>query len=154
MTVLSAQTIQRLRLVHPLMEAYTDNRGNSVGLSSCGVDITLKESLDIQPYCFALASARERFSLPTHVVGVVHDKSSLARQGLAVQNTVLEPGWRGYLTLEITNHHRHSLFFPAGSAIAQVLFHFLDEPTILPYNGKYQDQEPGPQVARAAAKVE
>jgi dCTP deaminase len=86
--------------------------------------------------------------MPNNVVGIVHDKSSLARQGIAVQNTVAEPGWRGYLTLEITNHYVNKILLLKGDAIAQVVFHFLDEPTELIYDGKYQDQQRGPQEAR------
>jgi dCTP deaminase len=28
-------------------------------------------------------------------MGIVHDKSTWARRGLVVQNTVIEPGWHG-----------------------------------------------------------
>ena len=34
-------------------------------------------------------------------MGIVHDKSTWARRGLVVQNTVIEPGWHGYLTIEV-----------------------------------------------------
>jgi dCTP deaminase len=37
---------------------------------------------------------------------------------------------------------------PVASAIAQVVFHFLDEPAEKPYAGKYQDQERMPIPAR------
>jgi dCTP deaminase len=38
-------------------------------------------------------------------MGIVHDKSTWARRGLVVQNTVIEPGWHGYqTTIELTNH--------------------------------------------------
>lgn len=150
MTVLSAQTIRRLNLVRPLREAYKDRLGNSAGLSVCGVDITIAQEIDLEPGQFSLASAVEYFDMPNNVVGIVHDKSSLARRGLAVQNTVLEPGWRGFLTLELSNHHNHKwISFPQGAAIAQVIFHFLDMDTEIPYAGKYQDQQQGPQEARS-----
>lgn len=149
MTVLSAQTIRRLRLVSPDVDAYRDEHGNSAGLSGCGYDITLDKERFFHAGCYLLAAAREKFALPLNVMGVVHDKSSLARKGLAVQNTVLEPGWRGYLTLELTNHSSTLWRMAEGAAIAQVVFHFLDEPTVLPYQGKYQDQEPGPQGSRS-----
>jgi dCTP deaminase len=150
MSVLSAQTIRRLGLVRPMREAYRDPRGNSVGLSCCGYDISIAESVLVEPGQFVLASAREAFNLPTNVVGIVHDKSSLAREGLAVQNTVLEPGWRGFITLELSNHWSRLIVLSAGDAVAQVIFHWLDEPTELPYRGKYQDQEAGPQSSRSA----
>jgi dCTP deaminase len=148
MTVLSAQTIRRLGLVSPLREAFRDELGNSGGLGPCGYDITLAFDINMNPGNFRLTSAEEMFEMPNDVMGVVHDKSSLARRGVAVQNTVIEPGWRGHLTLEITNHGAGILAMPRGSAIAQVLFHRLDEPTEMPYRGKYQDQPAGPVEAR------
>lgn len=148
MTVLSAQTIRRLGLVSPCSEPGRDSRGNSSGLSACGYDITLREALRLRPGEFVLVGAAEYFRVPPDVVGIVHDKSSLVRRGVAVQNTVLEPGWRGYLTLELSNHGTEEIGFAAGDAAAQVIFHWLDEETELPYAGKYQDQAQGAQEAR------
>lgn len=149
MSVLSAQTIRRLGLIEDCKEAFKDEHGNSGGLSVCGYDITLAQEMALEPGVHKLASAREKFILPNNVMGVVHDKSSLARQGIAVQNTVLEPGWRGYLTLEISNHGAKYTRRAEGSAIAQVVFHFLDEPSESPYEGKYQDQGPRPTPSRS-----
>ena len=148
MTILSAQSIRRLNLLSPLLEKCYDPNGNSAGLSVCGYDLTLDQDLHISPGEFKLASTAEMFQLPHDIAAIMHDKSSLARRGLAVQNTVAEPGWRGYLTLEITNHGNEYVFLPAGSAICQAIFHVLDEPTTQPYEGKYQNQQRGPQEAR------
>ena len=97
---------------------------------------------------FVLAGAAELFNLPDDVMARVCDKSSLARMGVNVQNTILEPGWRGYVTLEIANFGLHNVRFKQGCAVAQVVFERLDEPTDLPYSGKYQDQAIGPVRAR------
>jgi dCTP deaminase len=153
MTILSGQTIRRLAIVEPMRERYLDENGNSAGLSAAGYDITVDAQIDLAPGQFVLACTCERFVMPRNVVGVVHDKSSLARKGLAVQNTILEPGWRGYLTLELSNHSAYRIRLPAASAIAQVVFHFLDEPAEKPYGSpgsgsKYQDQERMPIEAR------
>lgn len=91
---------------------------------------------------FVLASAYERFNMPTDLVGVVHDKSTWARQGVSVFNTVIEPGWKGYLTLEIVFHGNQPVTLPAGAGIAQVIFHQVAEPAS--YDGKYQNQENKP----------
>ncbi len=149
MTVLSAQTIRKLGLIIPILPAAKDVHGNSYGLSGCGYDLRVERELFLHSGCHILCAAVEYFNLPNHVMGVVHDKSSLARKGIAVQNTVLEPGWRGFLTLEVTNHGQTDMRLAQHAAVAQVVFHFLDEPTELPYQGKYQDQEPGPQRARS-----
>ena len=161
MTILSGQTIRRLRPLSPLREKHLDSNGCSCGLSIAGYDITLDHDAVFEPGSFTLVSAAEHFDMPFNIIGVVHDKSSLARKGLAVQNTVIEPGWRGYLTMEVTNHNpkpawwnlwgwyaRHDgrIARRKGDAIAQVLFHILDEPAEKPYDGKYQDQKRGPQI--------
>ena len=93
---------------------------------------------------FALASTMEEFVMPDDVIGIVHDKSTLARMGLAVQNTVIEPGWRGFLTLELTNHGDSFIPLYRGMGICQVIFHRLEEPVLEGYNGKYQDQPAKP----------
>jgi dCTP deaminase len=97
---------------------------------------------------FCLAASRERFIMPGDVLGVVHDKSTLARRGLSVFNTVIEPGWKGYLTLELIHHGPLRLTLMNGQPIAQVVFHLLDQPTDAPYAGKYQDQAAGAQGPR------
>jgi dCTP deaminase len=91
---------------------------------------------------FCLASAIEEFQMPPTLVGIVHDKSSWARQGLSVFNTVIEPGWHGFLTLELVYHGEGDLIIPAGSPIAQVIFHQVQN--VANYNGKYQNQENKP----------
>ena len=65
------------------------------------------------------------------------DKSSYARLGICVQNTVLEAGWEGIITLEISNHGPGMVRLLPGFGIAQVLF-FKSNGCDVPYNGKYQ----------------
>lgn len=91
---------------------------------------------------FVLASAVEEFIMPPSLVGVVHDKSTWARAGLSVFNTVIEPGWKGFLTLELVFHGNEVLHLPSGSGIAQVLFHRINTPSL--YEGKYQNQPDEP----------
>ena len=80
--------------------------------------------------------------MPPHLVGIVHDKSTWARHGLSVFNTVIEPGWKGFLTLELVYHGNEVLHIPAGAGIAQVLFHQVMNPAL--YTGKYQGQADQP----------
>jgi dCTP deaminase len=148
MTVLSAQTIRQLAILDPHVERTVhEQTGTSFGLSYCGYDIRLAEHLTLRPGVFSLGSTVEKFTMPPDVVGVVHDKSTWARRGIAVQNTVIEPGWRGFLTLELTNHSTEDVELPPGTPIAQVLFHRLDHVPERTYSGKYQDQAAGPQPA-------
>lgn len=136
--------------------------GVSHGLSEAGYDVKIDQSIEFYSFlCFSfyrrdkgwwklgkfvLASTVEKFNLPDNISGIVHDKSTWARRGLSVFNTVIENGWRGYLTLELVYHGKGYLVIPKGSGIAQVIFHQTSNNTH--YNSKYQDQEQGPQEAR------
>lgn len=118
--------------------------GVSYGLSEAGYDIRIKQELLLSEDArFAIASTIERFNMPKTLVGVVHDKSTWARKGLSVLSTVIEPGWRGWLTLELVYHGHGTLHIPAGAGIAQVLFHHLEWPADYG-DGKYQNQENEP----------
>lgn len=119
-------------------------RGKSFGVSHCGYDIRIalpegRRSLTLNPGSFKLAVSVERIKMPNDLVAIVHDKSSWARLGLALQNTVLEPGWEGHITLELTTHRDWVTIYD-GDPIAQLIFHRLEEATEKPYTGKYQNQ--------------
>lgn len=145
--ILSAQSLRRIRPVTPFVDRGVI-RGRSYGLSSAGYDIRIKQGRVLDPGDFALASSIERFDMPADIAALVKDKSSWARLGLSVFNTVIEPGWWGYLTLELKNQGPERIVIRPGDPIAQILFHRLDEPTNAPYSGKYQGQEDEPVPAR------
>lgn len=153
--ILSAQTIRKLGIFTPFNER-TKALGLTFGLGPAGYDVRVAEYVELPPGGFLLASTLEHFAMPDNVMGVVHDKSTLARMGLAIQNTVIEPGWRGYLTLELSNHNpttalrSQTLYFDPGTPIAQIILHWLDATTELPYAGRYQDQPRGAQAPRLA----
>jgi len=136
----------KLILSHPIKSMMREKvRGplTSHGLSEAGYDIRIKQDVWLHPFRrFKLASAIEEFDMPTDLVGIVHDKSTWALKGLSVFNTVIEPGWRGWLTLELVYHGWRPLHVPAGSGIAQVLFHRTVAPAS--YDGKYQNQADKP----------
>lgn len=147
------------------------DHGVSYGLGEAGYDIRIKQTihfstvsekrvvyLDIYDELgqitdaaemltgrFALASAMEQFQMPNNMVAIVHDKSTWARRGLSVFNTVIEPGWHGFLTLELVYHGNEELIIPAGAGIAQVMFHEVKAPAV--YTGKYQFQDDRPVAA-------
>ena len=139
-------------MITPFYKRSVSTSGKSFGLSSCSYDIRVanfkvlgtKEPVDhvrMQNGDFVLACSIERIKMPHNVVAIVHDKSSWAREGLALQNTLLDPGWEGFITLELSYHRpAHHIVLKAGDPIAQLKFEWLDEATEQPYSGKYQDQ--------------
>lgn len=170
--IASNRTIHKLckRKVDPLISPYSpkSERKNwgeyslSGGLSYAGYDIHLSKNKDVyltkvltnrpeymdgiivvEPGEFLLVHSLEHFCIPRNMISMVKDKSSIIRRGLAVQNTVAEPGWKGYLTLELTNHSKDYITLYLGQPIAQLLFEYLDD-AVDPYVGSYQDQPDKP----------
>ena len=137
--IANQQLLYEANPVTPMFAQKMRKHGVSHGLAEAGYDIRIKETTWLMPFRrFRLASSMEHFDMPTNLVGIVHDKSTWARQGLSVFNTVIEPGWRGWLTLELVYHGWKPLRIPAGTGIAQVIFHITAEEA--GYEGKYQDQ--------------
>lgn len=145
--IINAHTLIEAAPLEPLLIAKHRYKGLSHGMSEAGYDIRIKQSVTLHPFRrFALASTIERFQMPVDLVAIVHDKSSWARRGLSVFNTVVEPGWNGWLTLELVYHGWKPLHIPRGAGIAQVIFHQIANPA--QYAGKYQDQPNEPVRAR------
>jgi dCTP deaminase len=144
--ILAGQQIRKIEPLRPFHERTVRN-GMSFGLSHAGYDVRIAETMLLNPWVFSLASTVEEFFMPTDLVAFVHDKSTWARRGLSLFNTVIEPGWQGFLTLELVNHSNEMLIINAGDPIAQIIFMRLEEPTENPYTGKYQNQKRGPQEA-------
>ncbi len=107
------------------------------------VDVNGSECI-IPPNSFALARTVERFRVPPDVLVLCVGKSTYARCGIIVNVTPLEPGWEGYLTLEISNTTPLPARIYGGEGIAQLVFFQGDETPEVTYadrKGKYQDQK-------------
>lgn len=105
------------------------------------VQTSLWRSYTVLPGEFVLCRSIERFRIPNNVLGIVIGKSTYARLGLICNTTPMEPGWEGYLTIELSNTGRLPVKVYANEGIAQVIFHENDS-CETPYasDGKYQNQ--------------
>ena len=163
MPVINGKTLLRKAPILLMKHVKVQEHGVSYGLGEAGYDIRLRQEVVFKPGGiagphvivdggepewgrFAIASAMEEFQMPSDLVGIVHDKSTWARQGLSVFNTVIEPGWNGFLTLELVFHGSKEITIPAGAGIAQVIFSSLAHDAA--YDGKYQDQKDEPVPSR------
>lgn len=100
--------------------------------------------IDIPPNSFALGRSVEHFIIPRQVLTLCIGKSTYARCGLILNLTPLEPGWRGYVTIEISNTTPLPARIYANEGIGQVVFFESDEECEVSYadkQGKYQGQE-------------
>jgi len=144
--------------------------GVSYGLSAVGYDARLGEDLKImklpkgavldpleppQPEDFveakdwiipsksiALGHTVETFTMPDNIMGISIGKSTYNRIGLYMTTAVLEPGWRGQLTVSLSNLTPFPIRVHPNMGICQVIFWQGAATPRVPYNkraGKYQD---------------
>jgi dCTP deaminase len=99
------------------------------------VEVEDDESFVIHPGEFVLGRTQEHVELPDDIVARIEGKSSLGRLGLIVHATAgfVDPGFKGTLTLEITNLTRVPIILWPGKPIAQLSFMALDRPAERPY---------------------
>ncbi len=101
----------------------------------------------LDPGQFVLVSTLEHIELPDDVVARLEGKSSLGRIGLLMHSTAgyVDPGWKGHLTLELTNVAGLPITLYYGMPIGQLSFLRLSTPAQNAYgssalNSKYQGQ--------------
>jgi len=96
----------------------------------------------IPPNSFALARSVEYIRMPRNITGLMTNKSTYARCGVVSPITVLEAGWEGHITIEISNTTPLPAMVYANEGFAQVLFFEGDEceTSYADRKGKYQNQ--------------
>jgi dCTP deaminase len=95
----------------------------------------------------ALGVTKERFEIPSNICADYYNKSTVLRRFLTIAASLIEPNWKGYLTLEIKNDSHVDVTLRVGQPIGQITFTKMDKFTDQPYEGKYQDQGPEPKDA-------
>ena len=101
----------------------------------------------LHPGEFVLASTLEYISIPDDLVSRLEGKSSLGRIGLLIHSTAgyVDPGWKGHLTLELSNVANLPVTLYYGMKIGQLSFLRLSTPADQVYGSdglgsKYQGQ--------------
>lgn len=141
--IINGKTLLAAAPIFGMQDSKRRMNGVSFGLTEAGYDVRIRETVTLHPLRrFVLASTVERFRMPDDLCGFVMGKSTWARRGVNVQATLIEPGWRGYLTVEIHLQTTRIIRIEAGSGIAAVLFARLSDPAR--YDGAYQDQPDRP----------
>ena len=118
------------------------------------VEVADDEAFILHPGEFVLGSTIERVALPDDLVARLEGKSSLGRLGLLIHSTAgyVDPGWDGYLTLELSNVANLPITIYPEMKIGQISFFRLSTPAEVPYGAlgtksKYQGQR-GPTASR------
>ncbi|MCU4752335.1 dCTP deaminase [Halobacteria archaeon AArc-curdl1] len=113
----------------------------------------------LHPGDFVLGTTHERVEIPPDLIAHVEGRSSLGRLAVVVHATagLCDPGYRGQITLELSNLGTAPVALTPGMRISQLTFTELKTPAERPYGSergsKYQDQD-GPQASRIGSDDE
>lgn len=78
----------------------------------------------LHPHDFVLAVTLEWVSIPAYLAAYIQGKSSWGRRGLIIATaSVIHPGFRGCITLEVTNLGEVPISITPGIYIAQLCLH-------------------------------
>ena len=133
---------------------YIDVRATSERLTEM-VTVGDDDPFMLHPGEFVLGSTLEHIEVPANLVARLEGKSSLGRIGLLIHSTAgyVDPGWKGHLTLELSNVSNLPITLYHRMRIGQISFLQLTTPADVLYGSaelgsKYQgDQNPTPSKA-------
>lgn len=102
------------------------------------VKISQKEPYVLQPGEFVLGKVLEWVELPDDLSARIDGRSSLGRLGLVIHSTAghIDPGFRGNLTLEMSNIGMMPILLYPKLRVCQLVFEKLSSPAEVPYYKK------------------
>ena len=119
------------------------------------IEVDPTEPFILHPGEFVLGSTYEFVTLPDDVAARLEGKSSRGRLGLLTHSTAgfVDPGFRGHVTLELSNVATLPIKLWPGMKIGQLCFFKLTSPSEHPYgsekySSRYQGQR-GPTASRS-----
>ena len=126
---------------------YIDVRASSERLTDM-VTMADDDPFMLHPGEFVLGSTLEHVEVPSDLVARLEGKSSLGRIGLLIHSTAgyVDPGWKGHLTLELSNVSNFPITLYHRMKIGQISFLKLTTPADVLYGSaelgsKYQGQQ-------------
>ena len=126
--------------------AFIDVRASQPDLTEL-LTIEEDEPFILHPGEFVLGQTHEWVELPDDLVARLEGKSSLGRLGLLIHSTAgyVDPGWKGNLTLELSNVANLPIALYSGMRIGQISFFKMSSSVDRPYGSpdlgsKYQGQ--------------
>jgi len=137
---------RRFRVFRNNRYAYIDVRSPQPDLTEL-MQVADDEAFVLHPGEFVLGQTLEWVELPNNLVSRLEGKSSLGRLGLLIHSTAgyVDPGWKGNLTLELSNVANLPIALYHGMKIGQISFFRMSSPVERPYGSpelgsKYQGQ--------------
>jgi dCTP deaminase len=108
-------------------------------LNPAGIDLRIDRKIRLGPKKQSLVASIERVELSSSIVGFLHLRSSLAREGVFASLALVDPGFRGQLTVSLYNSGDSAVNLARGERFIQLSLLRLGKPAINKYAGRYQN---------------
>ncbi len=110
-------------------------------LNPAGYDLRCSKTVVLKPKKYKLVATLETVELSLKITAFLHIRSSLAREGVIGSFAVVDPGFRGQLTLNLHNVSEKEVTLRRGEQIVQIVFHNLGNVAQKGYDGSYQNSK-------------
>lgn len=110
----------------------------------------IRQQLELRPGQSVITATKHQYRIPLDYFGLVQTKGTLARLFVSAtcNDGQIEPGFHGYITLELINQSPWLIHIPIGSDIAQMYVFKCASPAEKPYHGRYAEvAKDGPTLA-------
>lgn len=112
---------------------------DEASLNPAGYDLRLSADAVLGPSEHRLVATIERVELDSGLVGILHIRSSLAREGILASLALVDPGFKGQLTISLSNTGSKMIQLKAGERFVQLTVLRLGKRAAAPYEGRYQN---------------
>lgn len=100
------------------------------------------KEVTIKPGEYYLVQTFEEINTPADLMPLLHPRTSLFRSGLLLLNSKTDPGYKGSLTMGLTNLSPFPVKLQMGARICNIIFHKIEGKT-----KKYRGQHQGGRVS-------
>ena len=126
---LGADTTEKRLVIAPFGDA---------SLQPASYDLRAGADISLPPGKCTLVPSMEHVEIPADVAATLRCRSSYARRGLLLGGGFVDPGFRGQLTLCLTNMGEAPVRLATGDRVVQMILHEVSDGSGT-YNGRYQD---------------
>ncbi|SFF03732.1 dCTP deaminase [Trichococcus pasteurii] len=120
-------------------------------LGASGYDLTIEsiilpdkkeevDKYDLNAGQIVFVSSEEILTMPNDHVGLIVQRNSSIRLGLAVAGPVYQPGHRTKVFLRVTNLSSNTITLSKGESVASIMFEKLSCEPSKPYDGTFSDE--------------
>jgi dCTP deaminase len=103
-------------------------------------DLRVEEAVTLTQGRCTLIHSQEWVEIPADLAATLRCRSSFARRGVLVGGGFVDPGFRGQLTLSLSNLGGEEIRLAPGDRVVQMILHQVAG-GIQRYDGRYQDSK-------------